>query len=131
MNDINTFGGRFKTFRKSKKLKGKDVGEIMRVLKSQVSMIERNKTMPPLDKVIEFALLFPDLDLNWLLRGRGDMLVTEEQDKVDCWPLLQEEQEKLRVEQEKLKLVREKLQAEREKTEKLEELLIRNGIKTR
>ncbi|WP_181885277.1 helix-turn-helix domain-containing protein [Pontibacter diazotrophicus] len=131
MDDINTFGGRFKAFRKSRKLTGEDVGGKMRVLKTQISMIEHNKAMPPMEKMIEFAMLFPDLDLNWLLRGSGDMLVIEEQDKVDCWPLLEEEQEKLKVEKEKLEHVREKLRAEREKTEKLEELLIRHGVKTR
>lgn len=112
MSNINTFGGRLKAFRKSKKLKGRDVGEILRVLNTQVSMIENNKTTPPLDKVIEFAKLFPDLDLNWLLTGKGEMLLGPEKEQLKA--LLQSEQEELQSVRQELESVMQELQSSKQ-----------------
>lgn len=127
MNDHTTFGSRLKSFRNNMKLSGEDLGAIFGVLKTQVSGIERDKTKPTVEGCIKLSAAFPDLDLNWLLTGRGEMFIVEEEDREYCWPLLQAEKEKLRAEKEKLQAVREMLQAARNKTEALEELLRRHG----
>ena len=44
MADLNTFGGRLKAYRKSKKLKGEEIGKILRVKKAQIAMIEKNSS---------------------------------------------------------------------------------------
>ena len=95
MTDLNTFGGRLRAYRKSKKLKGEDFAGILRVKKAQVAMIEKNASRSPSEKLTELATAFPDLDLNWLLTGKGDMLLDPGQEKLRA--LLQAEQEELRA----------------------------------
>lgn len=109
-----TLGGRIKAFRKSKKLSGEELGAVIGVGRGQVSTIENDKSLPTLEGCIRLSNAYPDLDVNWLLTGKGEMLVSEEQANGDCWPLLQAEKEKLR--------------AERNKSEALEALLIKHGI---
>lgn len=150
MTDQNTFGGRLRAFRKSKKLKGKVIGQILRVNKAQVAMIETNRCMTPTEKLIELAAAFPDLDLNWLLRGEGEMLLVRDLERERLLALLQAEREKLAAEQEKiqaerdaleaaqrqvqeergrLQAVKDKLEGARNRAEALEELLLRHGIR--
>ncbi|GAA4443400.1 hypothetical protein GCM10023188_44110 [Pontibacter saemangeumensis] len=94
MTDLNTFGGRLRAYRKSKKLKG-GFAAILRVKKAQVALIEHNAFRTPAEKLIQLATAFPDLDLNWLLTGKGEMLlrkyclpIQQGEVKVDLWDLL-------------------------------------------
>ena len=59
-------------------------------------------TRPSLEGFIKLSAAFPDLDLNWLLKGGGEMFIVEEQGREHRLVLLQVEQEKLQEEQEKL-----------------------------
>ena len=140
MTDLNTFGGRFKAFRKSKKLKGEEMGEILRVKKAQIAMIEKNSSKTHADKLIELATAFPDLDLNWLLMGKGEMLLdpghehlkallqSAEKELHAVKQDLQSVKQELLKEQDKVRAVREKLDDARIKSEAMEELLIKNKI---
>lgn len=128
-----TIGGRLRSFRKHKQLTGDELGGIFGVGKARVSGIENNKWGATLESCLKLWAAFPDLNLDWLLTGRGEMLYVEEQDRL---ALLQAEQEKLQMEKERLQeekgrlqAVKDQLEAARSKVEGLEELLIRHGIR--
>ncbi|PRY08966.1 DNA-binding XRE family transcriptional regulator [Pontibacter ummariensis] len=114
MSEHLTLGSRIKAFRKSKKLSGEELGAVIGVGRGQVSSIENDKSQPTLEGCIKLASSFPELDINWLLTGKGEMLVSQDLSNGDCWPLLQAEKEKLK--------------AERNKSEALEALLVKHGI---
>ncbi|QCR23764.1 helix-turn-helix domain-containing protein [Pontibacter sp. SGAir0037] len=114
MTEQTTFGSRLKAFRKEKKLSGEELGNIIGVGRGQVSSIENGKALPTIEGCVRLCSVFPHLDANWLLTGRGAMFVSQNNNGEDCWPLLQAE--------------KDQLQAERKKTEALEALLIKHGI---
>ncbi|GAA4443356.1 hypothetical protein GCM10023188_43980 [Pontibacter saemangeumensis] len=108
MTDLNTFGGRLRAYRKSKKLKGEDFAAVLRVKKAQVAMIEHNASRTPAEKLTALATAFPDLDLNWLLTGKGEMLLDPGQEKLRA--LLQSAQEELGAAKQALQAARRELQ---------------------
>ena len=114
MVEQSTLGERVKAFRKAQKLSGEELGGVIGIGRGQVSSIENDKSMPTLEGCIKLSAAFPDLDINWLLSGKGEMYINQEQSNGDCWPLLQAEKDKLK--------------AERNKSEALEALLIKHGI---
>ena len=114
MSEHSTLGSRVRAFRKAMKLSGEELGAVIGVGRGQVSSIENDKSQPTLEGCIKLATVYPDLDVNWLLTGKGEMLLSDEQSSGDCWPLLLAE--------------KEKLQAERNKSEALEALLLKHGI---
>ncbi|GAA4435481.1 hypothetical protein GCM10023188_27510 [Pontibacter saemangeumensis] len=97
-----------------------------------MSCIERGSTRPIFRGFKRFSDTFPDLNLNWLLRGQGEMLLVGELELEKYLALSQEAKlhakKELQEEKEKLQVVKEKLEAERLKSEALEELLIRHRI---
>lgn len=107
MSEQSTFGSRLRTFRKTKKLSGEELGAVVGIGRGQVSSIENNKSMLTLEGCIKICTTYPDLDANWLITGQGEMLKEEVPTSGDCWPLLQ---------------------AERNKSEALEALLSKHGI---
>lgn len=135
MTDHSTIGGRLRSFRKHKKLSGDDLGAIFGVGKARVSGIENNTWGPTFDGLLKLSAAFPDLDLNWLVTGRGEMLIVAERERERRQALLEAEQEKLQAERHRLKeekgrlqAVKGQLEAARNKAEALEELLLRQGI---
>lgn len=114
MSEQTTLGSRIKAFRKEKKLSGEELGAVIGVGRGQVSTIENDKATPTLEACIKLCTAYPELDANWLITGKGEMLISQEASNGDCWPLLQIE--------------KEQLQNERIKTERLESLLIKHGI---
>ncbi|GAB3832051.1 hypothetical protein [Pontibacter rugosus] len=82
--------------------------------RGQISSIENDKPMPTLEGCIKLSNAFQNLDIHWLLTGKGEMLKNTDQANGDCWLLLQAE--------------KEKLQAEQNKSEALEALLKKHGI---
>lgn len=114
MSEQTTLGSRVKAFRKAKKLSGEELGSVIGVGRGQVSSIENDKSMPTLEGCIKLSDAYPELDINWMLTGKGEMFISQDQSNGDCWPLLQAE--------------KEKMQAERKKSEALEALLVKHGI---
>ncbi|WP_162055939.1 helix-turn-helix domain-containing protein [Pontibacter pamirensis] len=127
-----TFGGRLRSFRRHKNLTGDELGDIFGVGKARVSGIENDKWGATLESCLRLWAAFPDLNLDWLLTGRGGMLYVEEHVRL---AFLQAEQEKLQMEKDKLQeekgrlqAVKDQLEAARSKAEALEGLLTRHGI---
>lgn len=135
MTDLGTIGGWLRSFRRHKGLSGDEVGAIFGVGKTRVSGIENDRWGPTFEGLLRLSTAFPDLDLNWLVTGRGDMLLVGDEERGRRLALLEAEQEKLRaekhrLEEEKARLqaVKNQLEAARHRAEALEELLLRHRI---
>lgn len=99
MEELNTFGKRFKHYRKAKKLSGEEIGKLIGTNKGQISYIENDKALPTLEGFIKLLNAFPELDGNWLACGTGDMIRTEPVtegsiEAANCWKLLELERAK-------------------------------------
>ena len=70
---FNELGSRFFEYLQYKGLKGKDVAEITGYSGSQISNIVKGKVFGS-DKLFNILNIFNDLDSNWLLTGKGQML---------------------------------------------------------
>ncbi|ALG67904.1 helix-turn-helix domain-containing protein [Beggiatoa leptomitoformis] len=67
-------GSRIKEIRLSKKLNQKRFSEITNVSRSYISEIESEKSKVSIDVAVGIATHFPDINLNWLLTGDGNIL---------------------------------------------------------
>jgi transcriptional regulator with XRE-family HTH domain len=69
---MNTIGKRIKAFRKSKKLSGKNLAEIIRISQGSLSDLENDKTTPK-SSTIESIIRNTDINPVWLMTGEGEM----------------------------------------------------------
>ena len=69
----STIGGRLKTFRKSKNLTGESLGELLKLGKAGIAHIEAGRQNLSIEQLKQLMLLYPDLNLYWLVAGQGEM----------------------------------------------------------
>ncbi len=102
MSTQTTLGFRLKAYRKVKNLSGEGLGELLGLGRSAVSHIETGKVNPTIEGVIKLLNNCPDLNAEWLLIGKGNMLKEESgiesqqsinSDAETCWDLLKREEE--------------------------------------
>lgn len=67
-------GDRLKTVRKHLKMNQQEMGDALKVNASAISQMENNHIKPSLDTLIQLTKTF-DVDLHWLLTGKGDMFM--------------------------------------------------------
>ena len=67
-------GDRLKTVRKYLKMNQQEMGDALKVNASAISQMENNHIKPSLDTLIQLTKTF-DVDLHWLLTGKGDMFM--------------------------------------------------------
>ena len=72
----STIGSRLKTFRKTKRLTGESLGELLKLGKAGIAHIEAGRQNLSIEQLKQLMLIFPDLNLYWLLAGQGEMLIT-------------------------------------------------------
>jgi len=66
-------GARLKMWRKSKKLKGREVIKMIEVSQGSFSDLEHEKSFPSC-KTLSNLHIYTDLNIIWLLTGDGEML---------------------------------------------------------
>jgi len=69
----STIGGRLKTFRKTKNLTGESLGELLKLGKAGIAHIEAGRQNLSIEQLKQLMLLYPDLNLYWLVAGQGEM----------------------------------------------------------
>ncbi len=75
---VTDFGDRLKDVRKKLKISQKDFAARMGITGGYMSEIEYGKAKPGFDFFIKVARLF-DVNINWLLFGRGEMFFSEKE----------------------------------------------------
>lgn len=65
-------GERFKNIRLNLKYSQKDLAELLEIHQTAISDIEKGKTNPSFNIIKALSLNFKDLNIDWLLTGRGD-----------------------------------------------------------
>ena len=73
----STIGERLKTFRKSKRLIGEAFGEMLNLGKAGVAHIEAGRQNLSIEQLKLLIKLFPELNVYWLVAGKGEMYITE------------------------------------------------------
>ena len=73
---ITTVGKRLKIWRKHSLLKLVELSKKIRISQGSLSDLENDKSLPSATTLVNLCL-FSDLDISWLLTGRGPMLVQE------------------------------------------------------
>lgn len=71
----STIGSRLKTFRKTKKLTGESLGELLKLGKAGIAHIEAGRQNLSIEQLKQLMLLYPELNLYWLLAGQGEMFI--------------------------------------------------------
>jgi transcriptional regulator with XRE-family HTH domain len=71
MSNLNI---RITELRNSKHMNQKEFSEFVGCPRSSLSEIESGKRSPNVEFIIEISTKFPDINLNWLLKGEGEML---------------------------------------------------------
>ena len=71
----STIGSRLKTFRKTKKLTGESLGEMLKLGKAGIAHIEAGRQNLSIEQLKQLILLYPELNLYWLLAGQGEMFI--------------------------------------------------------
>jgi len=69
----STIGGRLKTFRKAKNLTGESLGELLKLGKAGIAHIEAGRQNLSIEQLKQLMLLYPELNLYWLVAGQGEM----------------------------------------------------------
>lgn len=75
----STIGERLKTFRKSKRLIGEAFGELLNLGKAGVAHIEAGRQNLSIEQLKLLMQLFPELNVYWLVAGKGEMYITEKE----------------------------------------------------
>jgi len=70
---MDTFGDRLRELRKKKKLNQKDLGKLLGVAESTISMYERNGRQPDFDMQEKIANFF-NVSIDYLVRGKESSL---------------------------------------------------------
>ena len=65
-------GERFKNIRLNLKYSQSDLAELLEIHQTAISDIEKGKTNPSFNIIKALSLKFKDLNIDWLLTGRGD-----------------------------------------------------------
>lgn len=83
--DSLTFGNRFDTAVKyyRNRLETKphaDFAIVFEIGRSALSQIKAGRSKPSVDVLITFASAAPEINMNWLLTGEGDMFITHDTD---------------------------------------------------
>ncbi|NIU58266.1 MAG: helix-turn-helix domain-containing protein, partial [Phycisphaerae bacterium] len=68
----NNLGERLKLWRKSVSLTGTQVAEMIGISQGSLSELENNKSLPSADTLAKL-LLYTNINILWLLTGRGPM----------------------------------------------------------
>ena len=71
------FSDRLTLFRKHRRLNQREFGKIIGVSDNTISKYEQG-TIPTGKVLLKIAEAFKDLNFNWLFRGHGDMLLTND-----------------------------------------------------
>lgn len=108
---MDSLGKRFSRFREYTKLSQVDFAKKVGVAQSNLTQWETNKNRPNAVKLNKIKVAFPELNINWLITGEGEML--NQVKKSDTDDILRKEITELR---EKNKILEERL---KEMTDKL------------
>jgi len=65
----------------SKQLTSSKFAEMIDVPRSTISHIISGRNKPSLDLITKIANTFPDISIDWLILGKGDMLKTKSEEK--------------------------------------------------
>ena len=86
-----SIGLRFKELRLLNKETKISFSAKLKVDNSQYGKIESDMLQPTLSQIMELSSIFPALNINWLLKGDGPMLITnQEAQACDCKEYIEE-----------------------------------------
>ena len=75
---MTTINERILAVRKAKSLSQADFSIATGIPRSTISEVENKKTKPSTDIIVGIANIFPDININWVLTGKGEMYKTED-----------------------------------------------------
>lgn len=77
---MTTINERISIVRKAKNLKQSEFSVIVGVPRSTISEVENKKTKPSTDIIVGISNGFSDINIDWVLTGKGEMYKTEGND---------------------------------------------------
>lgn len=77
MDKVN-ISDRLEQFRKQRELSKSDLARILNVDTGYMGNILRGKRGATLEQIITFLEIYSDVSAEWLLRGKGDMLISQQ-----------------------------------------------------
>lgn len=97
---METLAERLLAFRRYKKLTQTEFAEIATITQGNVNHYETGKSYPDRNKTVAIKNAFPELNIDWLVEGKGEML----KESVDLPRINKEDKYKMLYEQEQAKV---------------------------
>ena len=79
MSDFKTFASRFEYVLKSLKVKKLTLAQKLEVSHTTIANIINESNSPSVDKIAKISTMYPQINIDWLITGRGSMYLSETQ----------------------------------------------------